>query len=49
VPGAIGALRREALAAVGGLSSQTPTEHTDLTMALPPPITMRQECALLPA
>jgi cellulose synthase/poly-beta-1,6-N-acetylglucosamine synthase-like glycosyltransferase/peptidoglycan/xylan/chitin deacetylase (PgdA/CDA1 family) len=34
VPGAIGAFRREALAAVGGLSSQTLAEDTDLTMAV---------------
>ena len=34
VPGAIGAFRRAALAAVGGLSSQTLAEDTDLTMAL---------------
>jgi cellulose synthase/poly-beta-1,6-N-acetylglucosamine synthase-like glycosyltransferase len=34
VPGAIGAFRREALAAVGGLSAETLAEDTDLTMAL---------------
>jgi cellulose synthase/poly-beta-1,6-N-acetylglucosamine synthase-like glycosyltransferase len=34
VPGAIGAFRREALIAVGGLSSDTLAEDTDLTMAL---------------
>ena len=50
VPGAIGAFRREALAAVGRLSSQTLAEDTDLTMAVcRPPITMRHECALLSA
>jgi cellulose synthase/poly-beta-1,6-N-acetylglucosamine synthase-like glycosyltransferase len=50
VPGAIGAFRREALAAVGRLSSQTLAEDTDLTTAVcRPPITIRQECALLPA
>jgi cellulose synthase/poly-beta-1,6-N-acetylglucosamine synthase-like glycosyltransferase len=50
VPGAIGAFRREALAAVGRLSSQTLAEDTDLTTAVcRPPITTRQECALLPA
>ncbi|MFL4473705.1 bifunctional polysaccharide deacetylase/glycosyltransferase family 2 protein [Paeniglutamicibacter sp. MACA_103] len=34
VPGAIGAFRREALAAVGGVSDDTLAEDTDLTMAL---------------
>jgi cellulose synthase/poly-beta-1,6-N-acetylglucosamine synthase-like glycosyltransferase len=34
VPGAIGAFRREALASVGGLSSDTLAEDTDLTMAI---------------
>ena len=34
VPGAIGAFRRAALAAVGGLSADTLAEDTDLTMAL---------------
>jgi cellulose synthase/poly-beta-1,6-N-acetylglucosamine synthase-like glycosyltransferase len=34
VPGAIGAFRRAALAAVGGLSTDTLAEDTDLTMAL---------------
>jgi cellulose synthase/poly-beta-1,6-N-acetylglucosamine synthase-like glycosyltransferase/peptidoglycan/xylan/chitin deacetylase (PgdA/CDA1 family) len=34
VPGAIGAFRRSALAAVGGLSDDTLAEDTDLTMAL---------------
>jgi len=34
VPGAIGAFRRAALAAVGGLSHDTLAEDTDLTMAL---------------
>jgi cellulose synthase/poly-beta-1,6-N-acetylglucosamine synthase-like glycosyltransferase len=34
IPGAIGAFRREALAAVGGLSAETLAEDTDLTMAL---------------
>lgn len=34
VPGAVGAFRREALAAVGGLSADTLAEDTDLTMAL---------------
>ncbi len=34
VPGAIGAFRREALAAVGGVSNDTLAEDTDLTMAL---------------
>ena len=34
IPGAIGAFRREALAAVGGLSADTLAEDTDLTMAL---------------
>jgi cellulose synthase/poly-beta-1,6-N-acetylglucosamine synthase-like glycosyltransferase/peptidoglycan/xylan/chitin deacetylase (PgdA/CDA1 family) len=34
VPGAIGAFRREALAAVGGLSDDTLAEDTDLTMAI---------------
>jgi len=34
VPGAIGAFRRAALAAVGGLSAETLAEDTDLTMAL---------------
>jgi cellulose synthase/poly-beta-1,6-N-acetylglucosamine synthase-like glycosyltransferase len=34
VPGAIGAFRRRALASVGGLSSDTLAEDTDLTMAL---------------
>ncbi|MET0840248.1 MAG: bifunctional polysaccharide deacetylase/glycosyltransferase family 2 protein [Marmoricola sp.] len=33
VPGAIGAFRREVLAAVGGVSSETLAEDTDLTMA----------------
>lgn len=34
VPGAIGAFRRAALEAVGGISTQTLAEDTDLTMAL---------------
>jgi cellulose synthase/poly-beta-1,6-N-acetylglucosamine synthase-like glycosyltransferase/peptidoglycan/xylan/chitin deacetylase (PgdA/CDA1 family) len=34
VPGAIGAFRREALAAVGGVSTDTLAEDTDLTMAI---------------
>jgi cellulose synthase/poly-beta-1,6-N-acetylglucosamine synthase-like glycosyltransferase/peptidoglycan/xylan/chitin deacetylase (PgdA/CDA1 family) len=34
VPGAIGAFRREALASVGGLSTETLAEDTDLTMAI---------------
>jgi len=34
IPGAIGAFRREALLDVGGLSSDTLAEDTDLTMAL---------------
>jgi peptidoglycan/xylan/chitin deacetylase (PgdA/CDA1 family)/glycosyltransferase involved in cell wall biosynthesis len=34
VPGAIGAFRREALAAVGGVSSDTLAEDTDLTIAI---------------
>jgi cellulose synthase/poly-beta-1,6-N-acetylglucosamine synthase-like glycosyltransferase/peptidoglycan/xylan/chitin deacetylase (PgdA/CDA1 family) len=34
VPGAIGAFRRQALATVGGLSSDTLAEDTDLTMAI---------------
>ncbi|MFC0115964.1 glycosyltransferase [Kibdelosporangium aridum] len=34
VPGAIGAFRREALRAVGGISSQTLAEDTDLTIAI---------------
>ncbi|HEU5416562.1 MAG TPA: bifunctional polysaccharide deacetylase/glycosyltransferase family 2 protein [Streptosporangiaceae bacterium] len=34
VPGAIGAFRRAALAAVGGISTDTLAEDTDLTMAL---------------
>jgi cellulose synthase/poly-beta-1,6-N-acetylglucosamine synthase-like glycosyltransferase/peptidoglycan/xylan/chitin deacetylase (PgdA/CDA1 family) len=34
VPGAIGAFRRNALAAAGGLSADTLAEDTDLTMAL---------------
>ena len=34
VPGAIGAFRREALAAVGGVSTDTLAEDTDLTMAV---------------
>jgi cellulose synthase/poly-beta-1,6-N-acetylglucosamine synthase-like glycosyltransferase len=34
IPGAIGAFRREALAAVGGLSADTLAEDTDLTMTL---------------
>jgi cellulose synthase/poly-beta-1,6-N-acetylglucosamine synthase-like glycosyltransferase len=34
VPGAIGAFRRAALAAAGGISSDTLAEDTDLTMAL---------------
>jgi cellulose synthase/poly-beta-1,6-N-acetylglucosamine synthase-like glycosyltransferase len=34
VPGAIGAFRREALAAVGGVTTDTLAEDTDLTMAL---------------
>ena len=34
VPGAIGAFRREALADVGGVSSETLAEDTDLTLAL---------------
>src|SRR5207249_1775419 len=34
IPGAIGAFRREALAAVGGVSADTLAEDTDLTMAL---------------
>jgi cellulose synthase/poly-beta-1,6-N-acetylglucosamine synthase-like glycosyltransferase/peptidoglycan/xylan/chitin deacetylase (PgdA/CDA1 family) len=34
VPGAIGAFRRQALADVGGVSSDTLAEDTDLTMAL---------------
>ncbi|MGI5271916.1 bifunctional polysaccharide deacetylase/glycosyltransferase family 2 protein [Nonomuraea sp. CA-218870] len=34
VPGAIGAFRREALATVGGVSTDTLAEDTDLTMAL---------------
>ena len=34
IPGAIGAFRREALAAVGGVSGDTLAEDTDLTMAL---------------
>jgi cellulose synthase/poly-beta-1,6-N-acetylglucosamine synthase-like glycosyltransferase/peptidoglycan/xylan/chitin deacetylase (PgdA/CDA1 family) len=34
VPGAIGAYRRQALAAVGGVSDDTLAEDTDLTMAL---------------
>ena len=36
VPGAIGAFRRAALAAVGGISTDTLAEDTDLTMALVP-------------
>ena len=34
IPGAIGAFRREALAAVGGVSDDTLAEDTDLTMAI---------------
>jgi cellulose synthase/poly-beta-1,6-N-acetylglucosamine synthase-like glycosyltransferase/peptidoglycan/xylan/chitin deacetylase (PgdA/CDA1 family) len=34
VPGAIGAFRRQALATVGGLSTDTLAEDTDLTMAI---------------
>jgi cellulose synthase/poly-beta-1,6-N-acetylglucosamine synthase-like glycosyltransferase len=34
VPGAIGAFRRQALASVGGLSTETLAEDTDLTMAI---------------
>ncbi|GAA0357183.1 glycosyltransferase [Actinoallomurus spadix] len=34
VPGAIGAFRRAALASVGGLSTETLAEDTDLTMAI---------------
>ncbi|WP_433370822.1 bifunctional polysaccharide deacetylase/glycosyltransferase family 2 protein [Actinoplanes sp. CA-142083] len=34
VPGAIGGFRREALAAVGGISDETLAEDTDVTMAL---------------
>lgn len=34
VPGAIGAFRRQAIAAVGGLSTETLAEDTDLTMAI---------------
>ncbi|MGZ4595181.1 MAG: bifunctional polysaccharide deacetylase/glycosyltransferase family 2 protein [Actinomycetes bacterium] len=34
VPGAIGAFRRDALLAVGGVSTETLAEDTDLTMAL---------------
>ncbi|MGH3491018.1 MAG: bifunctional polysaccharide deacetylase/glycosyltransferase family 2 protein [Actinopolymorphaceae bacterium] len=34
VPGAIGAFRRDALAAVGGVSDDTLAEDTDLTMAI---------------
>ena len=34
VPGAVGAFRRAALATVGGLSTDTLAEDTDLTMAL---------------
>jgi cellulose synthase/poly-beta-1,6-N-acetylglucosamine synthase-like glycosyltransferase/peptidoglycan/xylan/chitin deacetylase (PgdA/CDA1 family) len=34
VPGAVGAFRRQALAAVGGVSDDTLAEDTDLTMAL---------------
>jgi cellulose synthase/poly-beta-1,6-N-acetylglucosamine synthase-like glycosyltransferase/peptidoglycan/xylan/chitin deacetylase (PgdA/CDA1 family) len=34
VPGAIGAFRRQALAAVGGLSTDTLAEDTDLTMTI---------------
>ncbi|MFL6055792.1 MAG: bifunctional polysaccharide deacetylase/glycosyltransferase family 2 protein [Actinoallomurus sp.] len=34
VPGAIGAFRRDALASVGGLSTETLAEDTDLTMAI---------------
>jgi len=34
VPGAIGAFRRSALAAVGGISDETLAEDTDVTMAL---------------
>lgn len=34
VPGAVGGFRREALRAVGGVSSETLAEDTDLTMAL---------------
>jgi cellulose synthase/poly-beta-1,6-N-acetylglucosamine synthase-like glycosyltransferase len=34
IPGAIGAFRREALTAVGGVSSDTLAEDTDLTMAI---------------
>ena len=34
VPGAIGAFRREALEAVGGISADTLAEDTDLTMAI---------------
>ncbi|HEU5160487.1 MAG TPA: bifunctional polysaccharide deacetylase/glycosyltransferase family 2 protein [Streptosporangiaceae bacterium] len=34
IPGAIGAFRREALAAVGGISTDTLAEDTDLTMSL---------------
>jgi cellulose synthase/poly-beta-1,6-N-acetylglucosamine synthase-like glycosyltransferase/peptidoglycan/xylan/chitin deacetylase (PgdA/CDA1 family) len=34
VPGAVGAFRRAALAAVGGVSSDTLAEDTDLTMAI---------------
>jgi cellulose synthase/poly-beta-1,6-N-acetylglucosamine synthase-like glycosyltransferase/peptidoglycan/xylan/chitin deacetylase (PgdA/CDA1 family) len=34
IPGAIGAFRRDALAAVGGVSDETLAEDTDLTMAI---------------
>ncbi|WP_405688399.1 glycosyltransferase [Streptomyces sp. NBC_01387] len=34
IPGAVGAFRREALAAVGGMSDDTLAEDTDVTMAL---------------
>jgi poly-beta-1,6 N-acetyl-D-glucosamine synthase len=34
VPGAVGAFRRDALAAVGGVSTDTLAEDTDLTMAI---------------
>jgi cellulose synthase/poly-beta-1,6-N-acetylglucosamine synthase-like glycosyltransferase/peptidoglycan/xylan/chitin deacetylase (PgdA/CDA1 family) len=34
VPGAIGAFRRQAVASVGGLSTETLAEDTDLTMAI---------------
>ena len=50
MPGVIGAFRREALAAAGGLGGQTLAEDTDLTMAVcRPPITMCHECALFSA